>query len=47
MPFNWFGLIEILYWILSKYVEWDENIKRDKDEIVEIINRNSLATSDK
>ena len=43
MPFNWFGLIEISYWILSKFVEWDENIKRDKDEKVEIINSHSLA----
>ena len=43
MPFNWFGLIELSYWILSKFVEWDENIKRNKDEKVEIINNHSLA----
>ena len=43
MPFNWFGLIELSYWILSKFVEWDENIKRDKNEKVEIINSHSLA----
>ena len=43
MPFNWFGLIEIAYSILSCFVEWDENIKRDKDEKVEIINNYSLA----
>jgi magnesium-transporting ATPase (P-type) len=43
MPFNWFGLIEISYWILSKFVEWDENIKRNKDEKVEIIYSHSLA----
>ena len=43
MPFNWFGLIEISYSILSAFVEWDENIKRDKDEKVEIINNYSLA----
>ena len=43
MPFNWFGLIEISYWILSKFVEWDENVKRDKVEKVEIINSHSLA----
>ena len=43
MPFNWFGLIEISYWILSKFVQWDENIKRDKNEKVEIINSHSLA----
>ena len=43
MPFNWFGLIELSYWILSAFVEWDENIKRNKDEKVEIINSYSLA----
>ena len=43
MPFNWFGLIELSYWILSEFVEWDENVKRDKDEKVEIINSHSLA----
>ena len=43
MPFNWFGLIEISYYILSCFAEWDENIKRNKDEKVEIINSESLA----
>ena len=43
MPFNWFGLIEISYYILSCFSEWDENIKRNKDEKVEIINSESLA----
>ena len=43
MPFNWFGLIEISYYILSCFIEWDENIKRNKDEKVEIINSESLA----
>ena len=43
MPFNWFGLIEISYYILSCFAEWDENIKRNKDEEVEIINSESLA----
>ena len=43
MPFNWFGLIEISYYILSCFAEWDGNIKRNKDEKVEIINSESLA----
>ena len=43
MPFNWFGLIDLSYWILSGFVAWDENIKRNKDEKVEIINSHSLA----
>ena len=43
MPFNWFGIIEISYWILSAFVGWDENIKRNKDEKIEIINSHSLA----
>lgn len=43
MPFNWFGIIDLSYWILSGFVKWDENIKRNKDEKVEIINSHSLA----
>ena len=43
MPFNWFGLIKISYYIVSCFVEWDENIKRNKNEKVEIINSESLA----
>ena len=43
MPFNWFGLVEISYYILSCFAEWDENIKRNKDEEIEIINSESLA----
>ena len=43
MPFDWFGLVKISYWILSFFAEWDENIKRNKDEKVEIINSESLA----
>ena len=43
MPFNWFGLVEISYYILSCFAEWDENIKRNKDEKIEIINSESLA----
>ena len=43
MPFNWFGLIKIAYYILSLFARWDENIKRDKNERVEIINSESLA----
>ena len=43
MPFNYFGLIEISYYILSCFGEWDENIKRNKDEKIEIINSESLA----
>ena len=43
MPFNWFGLVKISYYILSCFAEWDENVKRNKDEQVEIINSESLA----
>ena len=43
MPFNWFGLIEISYYILSCFAEWDENIKRNKEEKIEITNCESLA----
>ena len=43
MPFNWFGLIDISYWILSSFIKWDENIKRNNNEVVEIINSHSLA----
>ena len=43
MPFNWFGLIQISYYILSCFVKWDGNIKRNKNETVEIINSESLA----
>ena len=43
MPFNYFGLIKISYYILSCFGEWDENIKRNKDEKIEIINSESLA----
>ena len=43
MPFNWFGLIKISYYILSLFSKWDENIKRNKNEKAEIINSESLA----
>ena len=43
MPFNWFGLIQISYYILSCFAEWDENIKRNKEEKIEITNSESLA----
>ena len=43
MPFNYFGLIKISYYILSCFGEWDENTKRNKDEKIEIINSESLA----
>ena len=43
MPFNWFGLIKISYYILSCFAKWDEDIKRNKNEIVEIINPESLT----
>ena len=43
MPFNWFGLVQISYKILSKFVQWDEDIKRNNDELVEIIKAESLA----
>jgi len=43
MPFNWFGLIKISYYILSCFVEWDKDIKRNKNETVEIINPESLT----
>ena len=43
MPFDWFGLVKISYWFLSFFAEWDENIKRNMDEKVEIINSESLA----
>ena len=43
MPFNWFGLIKISYYILARFVEWDEEIKRTTDEKVEIKNPKSLA----
>ena len=43
MPFNWFGLIDVSYCILSSFIKWDENIKRNNSEVVEIINSHSLA----
>ena len=43
MPFNWFGLFKISYYILSCFAEWDEDIKRNGDETVEIINSESLT----
>ena len=42
-PFDWFGLIEIAYFILTKFIQWDEKILLKSKNKVEVINANCLA----
>ena len=43
LPFNWFGLMEIAYFILSYFIIWDSKVRLNKRDKTEIINSNCLA----
>ena len=43
LPFDWFGLIEIAYFILTKFIQWDEKVLLKPKNKVEVINANCLA----
>ena len=43
LPFDWFGLLEIAYFILSKFIQWDEKVLLKGKYKVEVINSNCLA----
>jgi hypothetical protein len=42
LPFDWFGLIEIGYYIFKLFITWDEKVLLNKYNKVEIINAGSL-----
>ena len=43
LPFDWFGLIEVAYFILKYFIEWDEKVLLNYFNKVEIINNGSIA----
>ena len=43
LPFDWFGLIEIAYFILTKFIQWDEKVILKGKNKVEVINANCIA----
>ena len=42
LPFDWFGLMEIGYYIFKLFITWDEKVLLNKYNKVEIINAGSL-----
>ena len=42
-PFNWFGIMEIAYLILTKFIQWDETVLLKRKNKAEVINVNCLA----
>jgi magnesium-transporting ATPase (P-type) len=43
IPFNWFNLILIAYYILSLFIKWDIKVRQKPHYAVDIINKDCLA----